>query len=199
MRNPEIAEINKVLTKIPIKHLRIGVVNFGRPAPGINNVIEGLLRFSEYGFAEIIGFVGGIDALYHGTNIVVTKQNFQFYKNQGGGDFLGCSTRYLPWEGEGHIEEFEKIHKTLKSLHIDGLVITGATHNMSSACYLAEYLVHKGSDVRIIGVPTTVDNNMKHGFIEATVGFDSASKVFSQLTGNIFTDAASSVKYWYFI
>ena len=43
MRNPEIAEINKALSKIPIKHLRIGVVNFGRPAPGINNVIEGLL------------------------------------------------------------------------------------------------------------------------------------------------------------
>ena len=64
-------------------------------------------------------------------------------------------------------------------MHIDGLVVTGATHNMSSACYLAEYLVQKGSEVRIIGVPTTVDGNMKHGFIEATVGFDSASKVFS--------------------
>ncbi len=70
---------------------------------------------------------------------------------------------------------------------------------MSSACYLTEYLVQKGSEVRIIGVPTTVDGNMKHSFVEATVGFDTASKVFSQLTGNIFTDAASSVKYWYFI
>jgi len=43
MRNPQIAEINKAISKIPIKHLRIGIVNFGRPSPGLNNVIEGLL------------------------------------------------------------------------------------------------------------------------------------------------------------
>lgn len=89
----------------------------------------------------MIGFVGGIEGLFQANSMVVDKHNFSLYKNQGGGDFLGCSTKYLPWEGEGHLEEFEKIHKTLKALHIDGLVVTGATHNMSSACYLAEYLV----------------------------------------------------------
>ncbi len=142
MYSKAIGELNQQLKKVPIKHLRIGVVNFGRPAPGINNVIYGLLKFAEsYGFAEIIGFVGGIDGLDQGKHIVITKENFQNYKNQGGGDYLGCSTRYLPFEGEGHLEEFEKVSKVLKNLRIDGLVITGATHNLSSACYFAEYLL----------------------------------------------------------
>ncbi len=111
MRNSRIAEINTALSKIPIKHLRIGIVNFGRPSPGLNNVIDGLLRFADqYGFAEIIGFVGGIDGLFVANSIVITKQNFELYKNQGGGDFLGCSTKYLAWEGEGHLEAFENIH-----------------------------------------------------------------------------------------
>jgi len=180
MRNKTIASINEALKKIPIKHLRIGIVNFGRPCPGLNNVIDGLLSFSDqYGFAEVIGFVGGIDGLVDSKHIVITKENFSFYKNQGGGDFLGCSTRYLPFEGESHLEEFERVYKVLKNLHLDGLVITGATHNLSSACYFAEYLVQKGSEIRIIGVPATVDSNMRHNFIEACVGFDTASKVFS--------------------
>jgi len=74
MRNKTIAGINEALKKIPIKHLRIGIVNFGRPCPGLNNVIDGLLRFADqYGFAEILGFVGGIDGLASGRHIVVSK------------------------------------------------------------------------------------------------------------------------------
>lgn len=73
MRNKEIAKLNESLQKIPIKHLRIGIVNLGRPCPGLNNVIYGLLKFAEnYGFAEVIGFVGGIDGLINGNHITVT-------------------------------------------------------------------------------------------------------------------------------
>lgn len=73
MRNKEIAKLNESLQKIPIKHLRIGIVNLGRPCPGLNNVIYGLLKFAEnYGFAEVIGFVGGIDGLINENHITVT-------------------------------------------------------------------------------------------------------------------------------
>jgi 6-phosphofructokinase len=96
MRNKEIAALNDSLTKIPIKNLRIGIVNLGKPCPGLNNVIYGLLKFADsYGFAEVIGFVGGINGLVSGNHITITHDNFKNYKNQGGGDFLGCSNRYL--------------------------------------------------------------------------------------------------------
>mmetsp|Transcript_16978 Transcript_16978/g.2798 ORF Transcript_16978/g.2798 Transcript_16978/m.2798 type:complete len:88 (+) Transcript_16978:2310-2573(+) len=35
--------------------------------------------------------------------------------------------------------------------------------------------------------------------MEATIGFDTASRVNSQLIGNLMTDSASATKYWYFI
>lgn len=48
-------------------------------------------------------------------------------------------------------------------------------------------------------MPTTVDNNVGHHLFETTVGFDTSSRLYAQLIGNIMTDAASSIKYWYFI
>lgn len=40
---------------------------------------------------------------------------------------------------------------------------------------------------------------MKHKYIQTTLGFDTASKLYSQLIGNMLTDCASAIKYWYFI
>lgn len=48
-------------------------------------------------------------------------------------------------------------------------------------------------------IPCTVDGNIHHKYIQTSIGFDTASKVYSQLIGNMLTDSASAVKYWYFI
>lgn len=48
-------------------------------------------------------------------------------------------------------------------------------------------------------VPCTVDGNIHHKYIQTSIGFDTASKVYSQLVGNMLTDSASAVKYWYFV
>lgn len=159
--------------------MRIAVCNFGRPAPGINNVVDGLLRFSEqYGFAEIIGFIGGVRGMIKGDYIIVDKENFHNYKNQGGGDFLGCSTSYL--FGDMILGgDFKKCATTMKKLKIDGLVVTGATHNITSAAYLSEFFIEKGIDTRVVAIPATVDGNIRHQYMETAIGFDSTSKVYS--------------------
>ena len=48
-------------------------------------------------------------------------------------------------------------------------------------------------------VPCAVAGNLHHKLLESLVGFDTASKVYSQLIGNIMIDASSAVKYWYFV
>ena len=48
----------------------------------------------------------------------------------------------------------------------------------------------------MVGVPATIDADINHPVLEATIGFDSASKMYSQLIGNNMTDAASAKKYW---
>lgn len=78
-------------------------------------------------------------------------------------------------------------------------MLVGATHTLSDALLISDFLLKEGSKTRVITVPCTVDNNIGHHMLESIVGFDSASKVYSQLIGNIMIDAASAVKYWYFI
>eukprot|EP01017_Pseudomicrothorax_dubius_P042458 TRINITY_DN6933_c0_g1_i4.p1 TRINITY_DN6933_c0_g1~~TRINITY_DN6933_c0_g1_i4.p1 ORF type:complete len:461 (+),score=153.97 TRINITY_DN6933_c0_g1_i4:42-1385(+) len=84
-------------------------------------------------------------------------------------------------------------------LRLDGLVLFGATHTVTDAMYLSEAFLKNGVNTSVIAVPGSVDGNVHHSMLEGTVGFDSASKVYSQLIGNILIDSASSVKYWYFI
>jgi 6-phosphofructokinase 1 len=75
----------------------------------------------------------------------------------------------------------------------------GATHTLSDACSLSEYFLANGVQTRVIAIPATVNGNIRHNFISTSIGFDTASKVYSQLIGNMLTDSASAIKYWYFI
>jgi len=82
---------------------------------------------------------------------------------------------------------------------LDGLVIIGGDDSNTNAAVLAEYL--RGQECRtcVIGVPKTIDGDMKNEQVEASFGFDTASKTYSELIGNIARDATSAVKYWHFV
>ena len=75
----------------------------------------------------------------------------------------------------------------------------GATHTLSDACSLSEYFIANGVETSVVGIPATVNGNIRHSFISTSIGFDTASKVYSQLIGNMLSDSASAIKYWYFI
>mmetsp|Transcript_5370 Transcript_5370/g.3083 ORF Transcript_5370/g.3083 Transcript_5370/m.3083 type:complete len:134 (+) Transcript_5370:1571-1972(+) len=116
------------------------------------------------------------------------------FRNSGGFEFLGRSLDSI----RTHIQ-LEKTKATCQALDLDGLVLIGATHTMTDAALLSEQFLKEGLKTRVIPIPVTVDGNIQHEMFESVVGFDTASKVFSELIGNIMTDAASSIKYWYFI
>jgi pyrophosphate--fructose-6-phosphate 1-phosphotransferase len=48
-------------------------------------------------------------------------------------------------------------------------------------------------------LPKTIDGDLKNEWIETSFGFDTATKVYSELIGNIQRDANSAKKYWHFI
>ncbi len=51
----------------------------------------------------------------------------------------------------------------------------------------------------MIGCPKTIDGDLKNEVVEASFGFDTATKVYSELIGNIQRDCFSAKKYWHFI
>jgi 6-phosphofructokinase len=75
----------------------------------------------------------------------------------------------------------------------------GSTTTLTDAVYLSEYFVENSILTSVIVVPSTVDGKIHHKYIQTAIGFDTASKVYSQLVGNMLTDSASATKYWYFI
>jgi 6-phosphofructokinase len=88
---------------------------------------------------------------------------------------------------------------TCKNLNLTGLIFVGATACLTDAIFLSEHLLKQEVSTRVIVILATVDGNVHHKYIQASIGFDTASKVYSQLVGNMLTDSASAVKYWYFI
>ncbi len=53
--------------------------------------------------------------------------------------------------------------------------------------------------MQVIGCPKTIDGDLKNEVIETSFGFDTATKVYSELIGNIQRDCFSAKKYWHFI
>lgn len=187
-------------------NLKIGIVYNGRQAPGGNNIVKGMLEFKKKfkelnssNEIELIGFKNGTLGFFESNYIDITEDNFKLYNNLGGYDYLGRSIDRIRSE-----EELDKAVAVCDKLKLDGLILVGASHTLSDAALLTNYIIKKNKLLNtkltnIVAVPCTVDNNVNHLMFEATIGFDTASKMYSQLIGNIMTDAASNTKYWYFI
>jgi 6-phosphofructokinase 1 len=179
----------------PKENLKIGLVYCGRQSPAGNNIVQGLLEFKKKNInVKLFGFLFGTIGMFKQSYIEITEENFSLYKNQGGFDFLGRSVDKIRID-----EELEKTKNACEALDLDGLVLVGATHTLTDSLKLSEYFLAKNVKTGVIAVPCTVDGNIDHPLFEATVGFDTASKVYSQLVGNIMTDSASATKYWYLI
>ncbi len=179
------------------KDLKIGIVYNGRQSPGGNNIINGLLEFkksNKRNNVTLIGFLFGTVGMFNQEYIEITEENFANYKNHGGFDYLGRSVDKIRSK-----EELEKTKRVCLNLNLDGIILVGASHTLTDALLVTEYFRENQVATSVIGIPCSVDGNIKHPLFEACIGFDTASKVYSQLIGNIMTDSASATKYWYLI
>lgn len=125
---------------------------------------------------------------------VMTRETFANFNNLGGYDYIGRGSDSLRTQ-----EQKAKALQVSQKLGLTGLVLVGATANMADTLYLAEYFVQNNCQTKVVVVPATVDGNIHHEYFQTSLGFDTCSKVYSQLIGNMLTDSASAVKYWYFI
>ena len=182
--------------KLSTNPLRVGVVLSGGQAPGGHNVIAGLFDALKAANNESVlyGFLKGPGGVIKGKYKVLTSDVIDAHRNTGGFDMI--------MSGRDKIEKPEELaacKKNFEEMGLDGLVIVGGDDSNTNAAVLAEYLKSGNSGTVVIGVPKTIDGDMKNGQIEASFGFDTASKTYSELIGNICRDAGSAVKYWHFI
>ena len=176
--------------------MNVGVILSGGQAPGGHNVISGLFDGIKklnpanklYGF--ILGPGGLVDHKYK----ELTADIIDEYRNTGGFDIIGSGRTKLEKK-----EQFDKGLEILKELNIKALVIIGGDDSNTNACVLAEYYKSINAGVQVIGCPKTIDGDLKNSEIETSFGFDTATKVYSEVIGNIMRDCNSAQKYWHFI
>ncbi len=178
------------------KALTVGVLLSGGPAPGGHNVVAGLFDGLKRGSPDsrLVGFKGGPGGLVDDSYLELTSDIIDAYRNTGGFDIVGSGRTKIETP-----EQFEKALTNARNHKLDALVIVGGDDSNTNAALLAEYFAEHNAPITVVGVPKTIDGDLKNEWIEASFGFDTATKTYSELIGNICRDAASSRKYWHFI
>ncbi len=174
----------------------VGVILSGGQAPGGHNVICGLYDALKQTDKEniLIGFKNGPSGLIENDYLVFDDAYIDAYRNTGGFDIIGSGRTKLETEAQ-----FEVAAKVCKEHGITAIVIIGGDDSNTNAAVLAEYFARTNAGVQVIGCPKTIDGDLKNEDIECSFGFDTATKTYSELIGNIERDANSAKKYWHFV
>ena len=174
----------------------VGVILSGGQAPGGHNVIAGLYDALKQANPsnKLYGFLGGPSGIIDGKYVEFDDKFIDAYRNTGGFDIIGSGRTKLETE-----EQFQNSWEVCKKLNISAVVIIGGDDSNTNAALLAEWFVKNNAGIQVIGCPKTIDGDLKNEQIEISFGFDTATKTYAELIGNIQRDANSAKKYWHFI
>ena len=178
------------------KPVKVAIVLSGGQAPGGHNVIAGLFDGLKKANRKntLIGYLGGPSGILENKYKEINEKVLNEYRNTGGFDYIQS--------GRTKIEAYEQFCLTKDNLaicQVDALVVVGGDDSNTNAAMIAEYLKQENVDKCVIGIPKTIDGDLKNRYVETSFGFDTATKIYSELVGNICRDANSSRKYWHFV
>ena len=180
----------------PAKKQVVGVILSGGQAPGGHNVVCGLydaLKATDSANV-LLGFRNGPSGLLEDDYIEFDDAYIDQFRNTGGFDIIGSGRTKLETE-----EQFAVAAEVAKKHGLTAIVIIGGDDSNTNAAVLAEYFAAHETGVQVIGCPKTIDGDLKNEDIECSFGFDTATKTYSELIGNIERDANSAKKYWHFV
>ncbi len=174
----------------------VGVILSGGQAPGGHNVIAGLYDALKQANSsnKLYGFLGGPAGIIDGKYVEFNDDFINDYRNTGGFDIIGSGRTKLETE-----DQFQNALEVCKKLNISAVVIIGGDDSNTNAALLAEWFVKNNAEIQVIGCPKTIDGDLKNEQIEISFGFDTATKTYAELIGNIERDANSAKKYWHFV
>jgi diphosphate-dependent phosphofructokinase len=173
---------------------RVAVLFSGGPAPGGHNVLVGLKAVLGEGNV-LMGARRGTKGLFSGDLVEITTADARAIINTGGFDFLGTDRTKVKTP-----EQFAAVKATIQKHRLNGLVVVGGDDSNTNAAFITEYLLREKVECCVVGVPKTIDGDLAIGsLLPTSFGFDTATKVYAQLVGNLNKDSASAIKYWHFV
>lgn len=176
--------------------LKVGAFFSGGPAPGGHNVLTGLFDALQQmdTRSELIGFLGGPAGVLAGHGKRLHQKEIDSVRNQGGFDLLGTDRTKIETA-----EQLTACLRTVQAHQLDALIIIGGDDSNTNGALLAEFFLREGQPTSILGVPKTIDGDLRSPEVEISFGFHTACKTYAELIGNIARDALSAKKYYHFI
>ncbi|AHH12039.1 Pyrophosphate--fructose 6-phosphate 1-phosphotransferase [Borrelia hermsii YBT] len=178
------------------KVLNVGIILSGGPAPGGHNVVAGIfdaIKKSNQN-SKIFGFKGGPSGLLEDKKIEITQYLIDSYRNTGGFDIVSSGRTKIETDAQ-----YDQVLSVVLKNNLNALIVIGGDDSNTNAALLAEFFKKKHHDIQVIGVPKTIDADLRNEHIQISFGFDSATKTYSEMIGNLCRDAMSTRKYWHFV
>ena len=193
---PEVSFVRGANKETAKKAIKIGIVLSGGQAPGGHNVIAGILDGLKAANPKnkLIGFLGGPSGVTDNKWKEITPALMADYRNTGGFDLIQSGRTKIESP-----EQLEQAKQTMLKNKVDAFVVIGGDDSNTNACMIAEYFKQNNIPVNVVGVPKTIDGDLKNEHIETSFGFDTATKIYAELVGNICRDVNSAQKYWHFV
>lgn len=173
--------------------MNIAVAQSGGPTCAINASLVGVFRQAlktpeiDAVFGSINGIEGIIkDELIDLKLVIKTNEDMELLR-QTPSTVLG-SCRYKLPDADSGAEVYEKILSCFEKHRIEAFFYIGGNDSMDTVVKLSAYLKEKGSPVRVIGIPKTIDNDLP--VTDHTPGFGSAAKYVAATVQEIIRDSS---------
>ncbi|HUM82807.1 MAG TPA: 6-phosphofructokinase [Lachnospiraceae bacterium] len=165
----------------------------GGPTAAINSSLAGVYRTAiDRGYKKVYGMLHGVQGLMEERYIDLSQHitnglDAELLKRTPAA-YLGSCRYKLP---EIHEDQalYEKIFKILDDLEIDCFIYIGGNDSMDTIKKLSDYAIITGSDVRFVGCPKTIDNDL--ALTDHTPGYGSAAKYIGTSVKEIIRDGFS--------
>ncbi len=163
----------------------------GGPTSVINASLAGVLQACQMrGANRVYGMLHGVEGLLDEKTVDLTATlgsslEIELLKRTPS-SYLG-SCRYKLPDYLTHPEVYEKLFAILKKMDIGYFFYIGGNDSMDTICKLSDYARQVGSDIRFMGVPKTIDNDLM--MTDHTPGYGSAAKYIGVVMKEIIRDA----------
>lgn len=166
------------------RKLRIGILNAGGPAPGMNAAVRSVVRLAVDRGHECVGFRRGLRGLIDNNAVELDWMSVNGWAQLGGSE-LGTSRR-VP-----KAADFYSIARTLETNHIDALIMIGGwTGYRAMQALYQERAGYPSFNVPIVCVPATINNSLPNA--EYSIGADTALNNILEVVDKIKQSAVAS-------
>jgi 6-phosphofructokinase 1 len=162
----------------------------GGPTSVINSSLAGVIKTAkDRGAKKVYGMLHGIKGLLDGQFVDLSEKinsdmSIDILKRTPS-SYLG-SCRYKLPDIEGNEAVYEQIFKTLDELDVKYFFYIGGNDSMDTIKKLSDYAKDKNSDIRFMGVPKTIDNDL--AITDHTPGYGSAAKYIAATMKELIRD-----------